>query len=108
MMCVCVSVRDVVMIKGIARRVGVEWGLSDRWSAYARETLRATDPSEFLPIWSVASPQVASTAEQQLIGSAPRGRSGVQRFSQVLAAFKSSFVLLKVRCQCNRVNGFIT
>lgn len=87
--------RATVMIKGIARRVGVEWGLSDRWSAYARETLGTTDPSEFLPIWSVASPQVASTAEQQLIGSAPRGRSGVQRFSQVIAAFKSSFVLLK-------------
>jgi len=53
--------RATVMIKGIANRLGMPWGLSDRWADVAAAALAATQPSEFLPIWSVARPTVATT-----------------------------------------------
>jgi len=55
--------RATVMIKGIAGRLGLTWGLSDRWARVARETVASsTQPDEFLPIWSVAPPAVATTS----------------------------------------------
>ena len=44
------------MIKGIANRLGIKWGLSDRWAKVAQEAVLATDPMESLPIWSVLTP----------------------------------------------------
>eukprot|EP01036_Dinobryon_divergens_P027249 gene27250-35987_t len=48
--------RATVMIKGIANRLGLKWGLSDRWAKVALEAVHATDPMEQLPIWSVLIP----------------------------------------------------
>lgn len=48
--------RATVMIKGIANRLGLRWGLSDRWAKVALEAVQATDPMEQLPIWSVLTP----------------------------------------------------
>ena len=48
----------VVMIKGIARRLGVEWGLCRKWAVYAREALLTDNPAEALPIWRYITPRV--------------------------------------------------
>eukprot|EP01041_Mallomonas_annulata_P000519 gene519-995_t len=52
--------RATVMIKGIANRLGVSWGLSDRWAPVAQEALEAILPAELLPIWGAAVPTVPS------------------------------------------------
>eukprot|EP00596_Hydrurales_sp_CCMP1899_P001988 CAMPEP_0119051372 /NCGR_PEP_ID=MMETSP1177-20130426/73012_1 /TAXON_ID=2985 /ORGANISM="Ochromonas sp, Strain CCMP1899" /LENGTH=511 /DNA_ID=CAMNT_0007030557 /DNA_START=211 /DNA_END=1743 /DNA_ORIENTATION=- len=44
--------RATVMIRGIANRLGVTWGLCDRWAAEAKEALEASiHPAQSLPIW---------------------------------------------------------
>jgi len=61
--------RATVMIKGIAARLGLPWGLSDRWAAIAREALELDSPVDRLPIWSVVRPTVATPG-----AAAPDGR----------------------------------
>lgn len=51
--------RATVMIKGIANRLGVPWGLSDRWALAAKESLDA-NPSAQGPVWTVSQPSVFS------------------------------------------------
>ena len=87
--------RATVMIKGIARRLNMEWGLSDRWAKYAREALDSTDPSESLPIWSVVNPDISTT----LPNAASLQRNSKQtpiRFKDVVSSLKTWFGLLKV------------
>ena len=52
--------RATVMIKGIAKRLDMEWSLSDRWGAVAQEAADA-ETTEQMPIWSVLKPQVQMT-----------------------------------------------
>jgi aarF domain-containing kinase len=89
--------RATVMLRGIANRLGIAWGLSDRWAAVAREALAATDPKERLPIWSVVTPQVPSTRPG--ISSDARLVSGKERirFQDVLSGLNDWVQLLKVR-----------
>lgn len=90
--------RATVMIKGIANRLGVKWGLSDRWAVYAKETLALSEPSEYLPIWSVATPAVSTVATAAVAGAAVRpGSRGRVRFTDVVTALKGWVVLVKVR-----------
>lgn len=88
--------RATVMIKGIARRLDMEWGLCDRWSTYAREALATSNPSEVMPIWCVVEPSLTTTDRS---GSSVRRGSnkGPIRFKEVLASLKSWFGLVKVR-----------
>jgi hypothetical protein len=79
--------RATVMIKGIANRLGVVWGLSDRWSSKAREIVAATSPKEVLPIWSVAVPLVAST--QPNLYHRKDGKNSEIRFKDICSAFLS-------------------
>lgn len=71
--------RATVMIRGIANRLGISWGLSDRWTTIgeylidniilnvvtpfiaAMEALAATDPRDRLPIWAVAEPKALTS-----------------------------------------------
>ena len=55
--------RATVMIRGIANRLGISWGLAERWAKVAQVALDATGPEEILPIWSVVRPTVATTAD---------------------------------------------
>lgn len=55
--------RATVMIRGIANRLGIPWGLAERWAAAAQVALDATGPGELLPIWSIVRPTVATTAD---------------------------------------------
>lgn len=86
-----------VMIKGIARRVGVDWGLCTRWAEYAKEALELTHPKQHMPIWSVVEPLVATT--EPLVSAVLRLASSnkVIRFKEVTTAFSSWLRLLKVR-----------
>lgn len=87
--------RATVMIKGIARRLNMEWGLSDRWSSYAREALATSNPTEVMPIWCVVDPVITTT--ERLGVAVRRGSSkGPIRFKEVLASLKSWFGLVKV------------
>merc|ERR1711871_973885 len=52
--------RATAMIKGIAKRLDMEWSLSDRWGAVAQEAADA-ETTEQMPIWSVLKPQVQMT-----------------------------------------------
>ena len=52
--------RATVLIKGIANRLGLPWGLSDRWAAVAAEAIAASAPAERQPIWAATKPSVAT------------------------------------------------
>jgi aarF domain-containing kinase len=86
--------RATVMIRGIANRLGIVWGLSDRWSKEAKEALiAAKTPSESLPIWSVALPQVASVSASAF-ATVRRGKDRI-RFAEVVRSFVSLVALVK-------------
>lgn len=89
--------RATVMIKGIANRLGLSWGLSDRWSVYAKQAVESTDPSQRLPIWSVATPSVSTRGAA--VGAGVRLVAGQDRirFKDILRSFGSFFQLVKVR-----------
>jgi hypothetical protein len=85
------------MIKGIARRLNLEWGLCSKWSEYAKDCLlAANEPSQLLPIWSVAVPEVATT--RPIESSTMRLAFGhkIIRFSDVVSTFISWLRLLQV------------
>mmetsp|Transcript_7988 Transcript_7988/g.17889 ORF Transcript_7988/g.17889 Transcript_7988/m.17889 type:complete len:639 (+) Transcript_7988:163-2079(+) len=85
--------RATVMIKGIANRLGLTWGLSDRWAKVARLAIAATLPEETLPIWSVAKPAVITTGG----GGGSRMVSGRElRFADVRAGFWGWARLLRI------------
>lgn len=84
--------RATVMIKGIANRLGLKWGLSDRWAAVAQEALKTT-PAERLPIWSVVRPTVATKG----VATVPDGRNVAGRAPVRLQDLVGSLtVLLKL------------
>ena len=95
--------RATVMIKGIANRLGIKWGLSDRWSKLAKEAIDTSgSPDSVMPIWSVSTPMISSPERGNGISSGATssgsgGNSGGVRFRDILTAFKSIFFLIKVR-----------
>jgi len=84
--------RATVMIKGIANRLGLPWGLSDRWAPVAAEAIAADNKSR-LPVWSAAEPQVAIVprATKPPLGVADQASI---RFRQVLASARGTIALL--------------
>lgn len=54
--------RATVMVKGIANRLQISWGLSDRWKPLAQEALASVEqgPGQYLPVWSVSQPIISS------------------------------------------------
>jgi aarF domain-containing kinase len=85
--------RATVMIKGIANRLGLAWGLSDRWAPVAREAMDGDDKSR-LPAWSAAEPMPAIV---QAVMKPPLGVADQPslRFRNVLASFVSSIRVLR-------------
>ena len=70
--------RATVMIKGIAKRLDMEWSLSDRWGSVAQEAVDS-ETTEQMPIWSVLKPQVQKTddvgrPDNRIIASRDRPR----------------------------------
>lgn len=89
--------RATVMIRGIANRLGIVWGLSDRWSKEAKEALLAANtPSESLPIWSVAPPQVATVSATAMNSVRMVAGKDRIRFADVIRSFLGLASLLKV------------
>jgi aarF domain-containing kinase len=87
--------RATVMIRGIANRLGVTWGLCDRWAAEAKEALEASvHPAQSLPIWSVALPQIATT--DSLSPRLAAGKESIN-FKDIVTSFSSSTKLFQVR-----------
>jgi aarF domain-containing kinase len=85
--------RATVMIKGIAKRLEMEWSLSDRWGAVAQEAIDAVG-EEQLPIWSVLRPRVSSkndvaSPDSRVIASRER-----PRFRDVLQAVANTGSIL--------------
>ena len=90
--------RATVMIKGISARLGLKWGLSDRWAAVCRELLDPEiSPVERMPIWSVVRPSVATPG-----AVAPDGR-------QVSGAVpvKLKDIVISVRALLGLVSGYV-
>lgn len=94
--------RATVMIRGIANRLGISWGLSDRWFEIAKESISSTEPKHVLPIWTVSSPQVYSSTEEFTIRkrnlyNSKDANSDRLRFRDVLKSFNNSLKLIFVR-----------
>lgn len=89
--------RASVMIKGIANRLGIQWGLSDRWSKVALEAVSITNPQDVLPIWSVIRPTVGSTSTNAHVmdGRKVAGNSRI-RFRDLGVALMNWLRLVKV------------
>ena len=83
--------------QGIANRLGLSWSLSDRWAKVARSAISASTPQQLLPIWSVATPLVATTKPNSIQTDVRRvsGKKRV-RFVDVTGAFVSWLVMVKV------------
>ena len=84
--------RATVMIKGIANRLGIKWGLSDKWSPMAEMALQST-VEEVMPIWACVRPNVLST--QTSPTTADFSGSKVLRFADVKKSLVNFFSLFK-------------
>ena len=85
--------RATVMIKGIAKRLDMEWSLSDRWGSVAQEAIDS-EISEQMPVWSVLTPQVQKTndvgrPDNRIIASRER-----PRFTDVRQALSNALDIL--------------
>jgi aarF domain-containing kinase len=91
--------RATVMMKGIANRLRMSWGLSDRWRPLAQEAIDslAQGPEQFLPVWSVSRPVVTSPAalSTETIGRSEGGKGGRIRFRDVKLGFASWLALFR-------------
>lgn len=82
--------RATVMIKGIANRLGISWGLSDRWAKLAQEALGSMDtPTSLMPVWSVSPPTIPSPS------AIVTRMSGKLRFKDVTKGFVNWLALLQ-------------
>eukprot|EP00981_Chlorochromonas_danica_P006672 scaffold1450_cov181-Ochromonas_danica.AAC.2 len=53
--------RATVMLRGIAKRLQITWGLAEHWVPLAREALgTVSKPTMLLPVWSVSPPTIHS------------------------------------------------
>jgi hypothetical protein len=87
------------MIKGIAARLGLAWGLSDRWAPVAVEAMRA-DARASLPVWSAAEPQasVVQTTAKPPLGAADQTSIS---FHQVTSSLRNTARLFVKYAQKN-------
>lgn len=85
--------RATVMIKGIAKRLDMNWSLSDRWGAVAQEAIDAVD-DERLPIWSVLHPKVQTRNEVSLPDSRVISSRERPRFRDVVQAMTNTVAIL--------------
>ena len=83
------------MIRGIANRLGIDWGLSDRWAPLAVEAIAAIDPKESLPVWSVSIPNIVSTVTTNTVTNSRTNVSNIN-LSDITIAFKAAGRLLLV------------
>lgn len=101
--------RASVMIKGIAKRLGTPWGLSDRWFKDAQEAVLTEEKictptssmdeckleakSEFMPIWAVTSNSVPTTYSR---GDSRKvaGKQELQ-LKDIMYGFRSNLQLLR-------------
>ena len=85
--------RATVLIKGIANRLGLPWGLSDRWAAVAAEAIAATAPNERQPIWAATRPSVATYTAVRM----PDGRKIGERVKSkdLLASVRNFYRLVR-------------
>ena len=81
------------MIKGIAKRLEMDWSLSDRWGAVAQEAIDAVD-DERLPIWSVLRPKVQTRNEVSLPDSRVISSRERPRFRDVIQAMTNALSIL--------------
>jgi aarF domain-containing kinase len=89
--------RATVMIRGIASRLGIPWGLAERWAKVAQVAVDATDPGEVMPIWSVVPPTMATTS------TVPRRSAGKVRARDVQSALLSCIQLTQVTYRAGMV-----
>jgi aarF domain-containing kinase len=82
--------RATVMIRGIASRLGVPWGLAERWADVAQVAVDAKDPAQVMPIWSVVPPTIPTTA------NVPRRSAKDVRATDVMWAFIGALGLIQV------------
>merc|ERR1711871_909187 len=84
--------RATVMIKGIAKRLDMDWSLSDRWGSVAQQALDAVD-EERLPIWSVLLPRVQTKRDVNLPDSRVISSRERPRFRDVLQAMANAILV---------------
>jgi hypothetical protein len=83
--------RATVMIRGIAKRLGLQWGLAQYWQRMALEALQSVhQPHMLLPIWSVSRPTVSSPVSASFMPKTDK-----LRFRDILAALKQVIALIQ-------------
>ena len=79
--------RATILIKGIAKRLGIRWSLADKWKEMAEMALECGVDGCRMPTWS--APPSASQLEVASGGKAER-----LRFREVLSSYGGSGAML--------------
>jgi len=82
--------RATILIKGIAKRLGIKWSLADKWKPMAEQALSCGEEGCLMPTWS--SPVSAIPTPADLAVAAPATAERL-RFRRVLSAYGETNVL---------------
>jgi hypothetical protein len=82
--------RATVLIKGIAKRLDIQWSLADKWKAMAEAALECGEDGCLMPTWSA----VPTAAQLEVAAGEKRGEEGRLRFREVLGSCGESGVML--------------
>lgn len=88
--------RATFMIKGIASKLGLAWGLSDRWAAVAQEALAAQLPHERLPVWSAAVMPSGSGGGDDAAKTLREVQTSVTAAASMVLAYARTQVLVRL------------
>ena len=77
-----------MLIKGIAKRLGIKWSLADKWQHMAEQALECGEDGCVMPTWSASPAAARQLAQQAAEGAA--SAAGRPRFGQVVSAYGSS------------------
>ena len=83
--------RATILIKGISKRLGIQWSLADKWKEMAQTALACGEDGCMMPIWSYSwSAEPASSLAAAAGGVAPVGGAERLRFKGVVSSFAGS------------------
>ena len=90
--------RATILIKGIAKRLGISWSLADKWKGMANQALECGEDGCLMPIWSNQKPSpavgaVSTSAKGVVVPTAASGY-GRPRFREVVSSVGATGKLL--------------
>ena len=79
--------RATILIKGIAKRLGIKWSLADKWKVMAQQALECGVDGCRMPTWSSPISAIPTPAD---LAAAAAGSSDRLRFRSVAKALALS------------------